>query len=387
MTMLDSAFVWDDYFVTKLATVDDQHHALVDLFNELNRALFSPAVDRDAMLADVYGRLLAYTEYHFGEEEALMVCFGLDERHVQSHRQMHRNFVDQLSVLWAQRSTMTDPGTTLVGFLTSWLGLHILGIDQSMARQIHSIEHGLSPADAFESEKKLHDEGTQALLKMIGKLYNVLSTQNTQLALINQSLEERVVQRTRDLQTANERLRTLSRTDALLGIANRAYFNERLEQACTMARRQGWPVGLVMIDVDEFKNYNDHYGHLQGDMCLQAVAHAVGQCMRRSSDLLARYGGEELVVILPDTDAPSAQLLAQRMVQAVRDVRLPHAVSQTEPYVTISAGVHSAVPHTHSDGSSASAWLIARADTALYEAKKQGRNRCVLAASASASAV
>lgn len=381
MTMLDSAFVWDDYFITKLPTVDDQHHALVDLFNELNRALFSPSVERDGMLADVYGRLLAYTEYHFSEEEALMVCFGLDERHIVMHRKMHRNFVDQLSILWAQRYTMSDPGTTLVGFLTSWLGLHILGIDQSMSRQIHLIENGVTPEQAFEEEKKIHDQGTQALLKMIGRLYNVLSMQNTQLALSNQSLEERVVQRTRELQTVNERLRTLSRTDALLGIANRAYFNERLEQACAMARRQNWPVGVVMIDVDEFKHYNDYYGHLQGDVCLQSIAHAVGTCLRRSTDLLARYGGEELVVILPDTDAASALALAERMVVAVREIALPHAASQTAAHVTISAGVCSAVPHTHHDGSSASAALIGCADNALYEAKRQGRNRCVLAPS------
>jgi hemerythrin len=132
-----------------------------------------------------------------------------------------------------------------------------------------------------------------------------------------------------------------------------------------------------MIDVDYFKRYNDHYGHLQGDACLQAVARAVQGCLRRSSDLLARYGGEELVVVLPDTDLAGALDVAQRMVQAVRDVQLAHAASAVAEHVTISAGVCSQVPVPRQEGASPSAALIACADAALYQAKDQGRNRVV----------
>ena len=243
---MDASFVWDDNFVTHVPAVDEQHHGLVDLFNELSNALFAQTHDREAVLADIYGRLLAYAEYHFTDEEELMAQYGLDPRYVDNHRAMHQQFIQQVTLLWSQHATMTDPGTTLVGFLTSWLGLHILGIDQSMARQISSVRQGLTPEAAFARERDIHDNGTQAMLKMIGRLYTVLSTQNAQLALANQSLEERVAQRTHELETANARLRTLSRTDALLGIANRAYFNERLEQACGLARRQNRPVGLVI---------------------------------------------------------------------------------------------------------------------------------------------
>lgn len=379
---MDTSFIWDDGFVTGLDVVDAQHHALVDLFNELNQALFSPAGDRQVLLADIYARLLAYAEYHFREEEELMERNGLDARHVQAHCLVHRQFVQQIRTMWARRGSQADLGSMLVDFLTAWLGLHILGIDQAMARQIAAMGQGLSAADAFERERATNDDGMQTLLKMISRLYSALSVQNTQLATANQHLEERVTQRTHELEQANQRLHLLSRTDTLLGIANRAHFNEWLEQASTLARRTRRPLGLVMIDVDCFKRYNDLYGHQQGDACLQAVARAVAGCLRRDADLVARYGGEELVVLLPDTNAAGATALAWRMVQAVQALALPHADSLAGPCVSISAGVCSQVPDAGTDGASGSAALIARADTALYQAKHQGRNRCVAHAGA-----
>lgn len=366
---MDTTFVWDQHFVTDLASVDEQHHALVDLFNELSQGLFSKRSDREVVLADTYARLLSYTDHHFQEEEALMVRYAVDPRHVESHRSMHQQFVEQVIMLWAQRTTMTDPATTLVGFLTSWLGLHILGIDQSMARQIKSIEEGMLPADAYDKERGNHDNGTQALLKMIGKLYTALTAQNAQLALANQNLEARVARRTRELEDANARLKALSCTDALLGIANRAHFNERLEQTCAIARRSGRPVGMVLIDVDYFKRYNDRYGHVQGDACLQEVVKAIQSCAHRETDLVARYGGEEFAVILPDTSMDGAFAVAQRMVQAVHALNLGHESSQTAKVVTISAGVFSQIPT--GDGAKL---LIRQADEALYRAKGAGRN-------------
>ncbi|GAB1385527.1 GGDEF domain-containing protein [Melaminivora sp.] len=375
--MLEASFVWDDNFVTHLPDVDEQHRTLIGLFDELARTLFKLEGRDDAQLADIYARLLDYTAFHFREEEDMMVRIGLDARHQQVHRSLHQQFVDQLQLLWGQRGTMSDQAATVAGFLTSWLGLHILGIDQSMARQVSAIEAGLTPQAAFAQEQDAHDQGTQALLKMIGRLYAVLSTQNAQLASANQSLEERVAQRTQELAQANERLRELSRTDALLGIANRAYFNERLEQACALSRRSRRPMGLVMIDVDHFKRYNDRYGHVQGDGCLQAVARAVAGCLRRGTDLVARYGGEELAVILPDTDAAGAIDVAERMVQAVRALGLEHADSLVADHVTISAGVFNGVPAADAPGISSSAAIVSQADAALYRAKEQGRNRCL----------
>jgi diguanylate cyclase (GGDEF)-like protein len=126
---------------------------------------------------------------------------------------------------------------------------------------------------------------------------------------------------------------------------------------------------MLLIDVDYFKRYNDRYGHLQGDACLQAVAKAIQSCAHRETDVVARYGGEEFAVILADTDMEGAYAVAQRMVQAVQALGLAHDRSQTAPVVTISAGVCSLVP------TGAGAKLLVReADQALYRAKGAGRN-------------
>lgn len=370
-------FVWDQNFVTGLADVDGQHHALVDLFNELSRSLFLTDDSREIVLTEIFERLVAYTHYHFSDEEALMKAEGVDERHVQAHKGLHQQFVAQVHSMWQQRSLMTDPAETFVGFLTSWLGMHILGVDQSLARQIVLIRQGISPVQAFEQENSAHDNGTQALLKMIGKLYHVLSAQNSELAQANQLLEDRVAQRTRELAYANEelqqanlRLEAFSRTDGLLQIANRAYFNDRLAQVCAAAARRQEPVGLLMIDVDFFKRYNDTYGHQAGDACLQAVARAVQNATQRTTDLVARYGGEELAVILPDTDSEGTAAVARRVVDGVLALGREHRASEVAPYITVSVGAASQIP----EGSDADKALLGSADNALYRAKEAGRN-------------
>jgi diguanylate cyclase (GGDEF)-like protein len=130
-----------------------------------------------------------------------------------------------------------------------------------------------------------------------------------------------------------------------------------------------------MIDVDFFKNFNDRYGHLAGDTCLQAVARAVAGRMVRAGDLLARYGGEEFVVVLPHADAKGAYKFALSLCKAVADLRIPHAASAVADYVTVSIGVAAMVPDRQSTGSQA----LALADQALYTAKQHGRNRVCMA--------
>lgn len=161
-------------------------------------------------------------------------------------------------------------------------------------------------------------------------------------------------------------------------MANRPYFDSRLAEACASAFRREQPLGLLMIDVDYFKRYNDSHGHQAGDACLQAVATAVQGAMLRPTDLLARYGGEELAAILPDTDGAGTAAVAARVVAAVAALGLPHQTSDAAAHVSVSVGVVSCVPAQRDAGMS----LMAQADAALYRAKAQGRNRWVMAASA-----
>lgn len=378
-------FVWDQNLLTGLPLVDQQHYALVDIFNELSSSFFLAEGNREVVLADTFRRLEAYTREHFSDEEALMHSEGVDARHIAVHHALHEQFVAQVNTMWGRRADMGDPAETFVGFLTAWLGLHILGIDQSLARQINLIRQGVAPADAFEREGAAQDHGTQALIKMIGNLYHVLSRRNADLARANLHLEDRVAQRTAELAQTNEelklanvRLEAFSRTDGLLQLANRAYFDTRLAEACATAFRREQPLGLLMIDVDYFKRYNDSYGHQAGDACLQAVAAAVQGAMLRASDLVARYGGEELAVILPDTDAAGTAAVAARVVAAVAALGLAHKASGVATHVSVSVGAVSGIPAQRD----ASAPLVAQADAALYRAKEQGRNRWVMAESA-----
>jgi len=378
-------FAWDQNFITGLPDVDEQHHVLVDLFNELNRSLFHGSATTADELEAIFRRLTDYAAHHFADEEALMDTCGLDLRHIDAHRQLHRQFVGQVQGMWGLRHSLRQPSETIMGFLTSWLGLHILGVDQSMARQMQAMGRGLSATEAFDLESRHHDQGTQALLKMVGNLYHVLAEQNADLASINQRLEHRVQERTQalaqanaDLQAANAQLQVFSRTDGLLGIANRACFDERLLEEVVRARRHRQSLAVLMMDVDYFKRYNDLYGHPAGDACLKSVARAVGGVLVRRTDFFARYGGEELVALLPDTPLDGALLVAQRVVQAVRDMGLEHAASDTAPVVSLSVGVASAVPEREPEASFG-AHLLARADGALYQAKHAGRNRAVAA--------
>ncbi len=166
-------------------------------------------------------------------------------------------------------------------------------------------------------------------------------------------------------------LRRMAYLDGLTGICNRRFFNERLSAEWLRAQRNQGNLGIVILDIDFFKRYNDLYGHLAGDECLRQVAKALVAGLKRPGDLLARYGGEEFVCLLPDTQLDGTLQVAQQLRQQVWDAQIPHAASETATVVTISLGVCSMVPQA--DLSEAE--LLHYADVQLYRAKSQGRNQ------------
>ncbi len=173
------------------------------------------------------------------------------------------------------------------------------------------------------------------------------------------------------LERANEQLLRLSTTDGLTGIANRRMFDQTLHAEWQRCARSRTSLSLLMIDIDHFKRYNDHYGHQTGDECLRQVARILVLCAKRSGELVARYGGEEFAILLPGTDAQEAMAIAHRCLRQMEGAHIPHADSPVSPWLTVSIGVGS----MQVTPAESSATLLQQADSALYCAKKGGRAR------------
>jgi diguanylate cyclase (GGDEF)-like protein len=208
-----------------------------------------------------------------------------------------------------------------------------------------------------------------------------------ELARVRADLEDRVRQRTHALEqrneelmrlrlaleTANQRLRRLVAVDALTGIANRRHFDRALERELRRTRREQQPLSLIFLDLDEFKRFNDTYGHARGDDVLRRVAQTLDETFRRGGDFVARYGGEEFAVVLPGVDGRRASLYAERLRRRIWRLSIPYGASQLTDRVTISGGVA-----TIAANRSASAdQVLLVADRALYRAKCLGKNRIV----------
>lgn len=180
------------------------------------------------------------------------------------------------------------------------------------------------------------------------------------------------------LERENLELRRLSTLDALTGMPNRRAFDERLAREWRHATHEAIPLGLMMVDVDSFKSYNDTHGHLAGDGSLRRVAEAIRDAIPHPGDLASRYGGEEFAILLPGMPIADMVTLAERLRTAVESLAIPHGASAVSAWITLSIGVASLVP----PWGEVSAVLLTAADKALYQAKREGRNRACFAAMA-----
>jgi diguanylate cyclase (GGDEF)-like protein len=191
-----------------------------------------------------------------------------------------------------------------------------------------------------------------------------------QLKTYSQNLEIEVSKRTAALEKANQELHRLAMLDGLTRVANRRHFDEYLQQQWTLLMRLQQPLALILVDVDEFKHYNDHYGHLSGDDCLKQMAKTISDTIMRPTDLVTRYGGEEFAIVLPFTTLEGAQQVAKIIRSAVYNLGLPHAKSSVSDRLTLSLGISCMVPQPELSLET----LISTADKALYQAKDKGRN-------------
>ncbi len=192
-----------------------------------------------------------------------------------------------------------------------------------------------------------------------------------ELKAYTHSLELKVSERTAELQHSNAQLHRLASLDGLTQVANRRCFDEYLNQQWQQLCHSQKPLSLILLDVDYFKGYNDRYGHLAGDECLQKIAQVIAQTANRPEDLVARYGGEEFAVLLPETPAEGASRVGTALIEAVAALKIPHEASLIGDTVTISAGISWLIPQPGMPVTS----LIETADCALYQAKQSGRNR------------
>ncbi len=172
------------------------------------------------------------------------------------------------------------------------------------------------------------------------------------------------------LKKANQELIKLANIDGLTQLANRRCFNEKLSHEWQRMRREQAFLGLIMCDIDYFKLYNDYYGHQAGDKCLYQVAQAIAQTCKRSTDLVARYGGEELIILLPNTNLQGVIHVTKLIQEKMASIAIPHQCSLVNTYVTLSIGITSTIPSQDNSPES----IIATADKALYQAKANGRN-------------
>lgn len=270
---------------------------------------------------------------------------GDDER--PAYRLIGMEDVQQLYQDMRSNQVITTTAFIIITFIILLLLLLVLnrGVFQPLKRILRGIEH----YHEGDLDTRIQPSG-------LSDLFTLGETFNNMIEQIRHDMNE---------------LERHSNIDGLTGLGNRRYFEQRLQEEWSRAIRKQCPISILFIDIDYFKRYNDHYGHLQGDDCLRRVAEAIQHAVKRDVDVAARYGGEEFIIMLPETDLSGAEQVARELQQAIRKLHIEHKDSNVEPFVTLSIGIASHIPRFPEKAEE----LLHSADMALYQAKNRGRNR------------
>jgi len=361
-----NSFQWDEHFITGIDDVDKQHHQLVDLINQFGDQLTSNKL----VLSDtniVLSKLFNYAHTHFRDEEKLMEQKGVDKRHVKSQTEAHNYFLNEITSLQSSISIdSTESLKYLLDFLTQWLAYHILGADQNMAKQIACINAGMSPEQAYKEEESETDSSTAPLLTALNGLFHQISQRNKQLVELNQSLEEKVNQRTQALSIANANLEKLSITDSLTGLPNRRFAMQRLSELWHESNQNNQALSCMMLDADHFKIINDKYGHDTGDKVLCALSKQLQHAIR-TDDVVCRLGGDEFLIICPNTTLNGIKHIAEQLHAKVSDMIVVTGDGTWQGSISVGLAEKLEEMQHYNE-------LIKQADEAVYMAKGAGKN-------------
>ncbi|HMW18875.1 MAG TPA: bacteriohemerythrin [Accumulibacter sp.] len=364
------AFSWNECYVTGLTAIDEQHRHLVGILNGFGELLMQTHEPTSDELETISQQLTHYAQYHFQEEEKLMVEHQLDHQMITAHVADHQRFIQQ--VLRLPKGLLASPveeARRLLNFLCDWLTYHILGSDQIMARAIAAQKSGTLDAKADPARvTKPYDPAVQMLLKALDSLFKQMSERNMMLNELNQTLDARVEERTRELLEANQRLAMIAMTDSLTGLPNRRQAMNTFRLAWKEALTQNKPLSCMMIDADGFKIINDTYGHNAGDTVLRQLAHRLTSAVR-TDDHLFRLGGDEFMLLCNNTPLTGALVLAEKILVKVRNLHVKANGGIWHGSVSIGVAVASQSTHKLEE-------LLKLADESVYLAKRQGRN-CV----------
>ncbi|MDL0089684.1 GGDEF domain-containing protein [Campylobacter gastrosuis] len=373
--MLKPVFVWGREFETDFHKIDTEHRYLVEIINTIGRKIaeFNPRFED---LEPIFTELFNYTKYHFINEETIMKDANVDKRHIKEHLVAHKTFIREVTSQYERidKTNIKESAKGLLDFLVQWLTFHILGMDKNLTTQIKLIESGYSPEDAFNEINGVNHEQLDTLVKSFNGIFGVLMKYNDELLVLKKSLEDKVEERTTELQEANERLEAVNKQlefiamhDQLTGLANRHKTMFELEKYWDNYAKNGENFSVIMLDLDNFKGINDTYGHDAGDAVLKSFAKTLSFSIR-TDDLACRLGGDEFFIICPNTDKNGVLNLAQKLHKNIVDLKVEFENGSW-------SGISSIGIATTNDTMSNKEDLIKASDNAVYEAKRRGKNQ------------
>lgn len=370
-------FVWDEDISVGIPNVDKQHGKLVEMVNRLGGCLSEKTLTYPKMRM-LIGELYGYTAYHFRDEEMIMSKYNLSPRHLDKHLEYHDSFLSEVRKMDKELKREKDSEEPLskveyekaedvLQFLVNWLIYHIVGCDKYMANQVRLIKNGVNPDEAYDAVELERDSQSSVLIKALNGLFETVKKRNHELDEINKNLHRIVDERTRELVEKNEYLELILNTDHITGLASRRYAIKSMEIFWKRAISENADLSVIIIDLDKFKEVNDTFGHYCGDFVLAEFARVLKGCMR-NSDIVCRLGGDEFMVILPDTNLKDSIEVAKKIHQKINTIDLVYnGHSCWKGQASLGVATMSKEMQTYKD-------LIKKADDYAYMAKSKGRN-------------